>query len=283
MNDRIHRFLFEGLDIRGALVQISQAWQAMHSGRGYTEASRRLLGELSAVTTIIACNLKTPGRLTFQIQGHGPVRLAIVDCDERLRLRGMLKAPEQLMSGTAPELLGDGRLVLTLDSNAATQPYQSIVPLKGDNLAQAFEHYLSQSEQAPARLWLSADQDRACGLFMQKLPGADARDPDGWNRLQQLAATLRPQELALPAETLLTRLFPDEEIRLFDPRPVSYHCPRDEAKVLDMLRSLGREEIETTLAEHGEIVVHDDICNQEYRFTAEILELLYAPASRTLH
>lgn len=281
--DQVRRFLFEDLDIRGALVQLGPAWRQMQAGRGYGAIARKLLGELSAVTAIIGSTLKTPGRLTFHLRGHGAVRLLVVDCDEQLRLRGMAKAPQDLAAAPISDLFGDGQLALTLDANAARQPYQSIVPLAGDTIAAVFEHYLIQSEQTPSRLWLTADAGDACGLFLQKLPGADARDPDGWNRVQQLAATITPAELALPPEALLKRLFPEEDIRLFKPHPVSYYCPRNEEKVLEMLRSLGRAEVETTLAEQGEIVINDDICNQEYRFGPEVVELLFAPTSRILH
>ncbi len=281
--DQVQRFLFEDLDIRGALVQLGSSWRQMQAGRGYGAAALGLLGELSAVTTIIASTLKTPGRLTFHLRGHGPVSLLVVDCDEQLRLRGLAKAPADLPPATIPELFGDGQLALTLDTNAARQPYQSIVPLAGDSVGAVFEHYLMQSEQTPSRVWLTADAGHACGLFLQKLPGADLRDPDGWNRVQHLATTIAPAELALPAETLLTRVFPEEDIRLFKPQTVAYHCPRDEEKVLDMLRSLGSAEIEATLAEHGEIVVNDDICNHEYRFGPEVVDILFPPAQRTLH
>ena len=281
--DAVRRFLFEDLDIRGALVQIGPAWRQMQAQRGYGDTARALLGELSAVTAIIASTLKTPGRLTFHLRGHGPVRLLVVDCDEQLRLRGLAKAPAALATATIPELFGDGQLALTLDTNATGQPYQSIVPLAGNSVAAVFEHYLMQSEQTPSRLWLMADAANACGLFLQKLPSADGRDADGWNRVQQLAATVSPAELSLPAETLLARLFPDEDIRLYKPHTVTYHCPRDEEKVLEMLRSLGRAELEATLAEQGGIVINDDICNQEYRYGPEVLDVLFPPAARTLH
>jgi molecular chaperone Hsp33 len=147
------------------------------------------------------------------------------------------------------DLLGDGRLVLTLHPETAETPYQSVVPIVGSTLAAIFEHYLEQSEQQPARLWLAATADTACGLFLQKLPGADVRDPDGWNRIEQLAATVRPDELALPPETLLTRLFGEESVRLFEPRQALWHCPRDEEKVRNMLLSLGREEVEAIVDE----------------------------------
>lgn len=280
--DTVSSFLFENLDIRGVLVQLGPAWRQMHNGRGYPPILLSLLGELAAVAATIGSRLKTPGRLTFHIQGHGAVRMLVVDCDEQLRLRGMAKAgplPEDTPLAT---LVGDGRLALTLDTGGS-QPYQSIVPLAGKTVAGIFEHYLAQSEQAPSRLWLMADTAHACGLFLQKLPDADARDADGWNRVQQLATTVTAGELALPAETLLTRLFPEEDIRLFAPRRLSYHCPRDEAKVLSMLRSLGREEVAATLEEQGEIVIHDDICHQEYRFGPEVLEQLFPSPPHTLH
>jgi molecular chaperone Hsp33 len=198
----------------------------------------------------------------------------------------MAKAPADLATAALGDLFGDGQLALSVDSNAAgagRQSYQSIVPLVGDSIAAVFEHYLAQSEQTPARLWLMADAAHACGLFLQKLPKADQCDPDGWNRVQQLAATVGAAELTLPPETLLTRLFAEEDIRLFDARAVSYHCPRNEEKVLAMLRSLGRAEVEATLAEQGEIVINDDICNQEYRFGPAVLDDLFGATPRTLH
>lgn len=209
-------------------------------------------------TTLIGSNLKNPGRITFQVQGHGVVRLLVVDCDEQLRLRGMAKAPEDAAAAPVAELLGDGQLVLTMINNSASdRPYQSFVPLEGESVAQIFENYLTLSEQTPSRLWLGSDEAFACGLFLQKLPGADARDSDGWNRIQHLAATVTTSELTLPAETLLGRLFPEENIRLFAARETAYHCPRDEQKVLEMLRSLGRNELGSLLEERGEILIQD--------------------------
>ncbi|RLJ65254.1 Hsp33 family molecular chaperone HslO [Sulfurisoma sediminicola] len=288
--DTVHRFLFEDLDIRGALVQLGPAWHQLQAVRDYEAPVRRLLGELAAVTTIIGCNLKQPGRLSFHLRGEGAVRLLVMECDEQLRLRGLAKIADAVPlepTFSDRDLLGTGQLVLTLQTNAAAEhPYQSYVPLEGDNLAAIFEHYLAQSEQAPARLWLAADEHHACALFLQKLPNADKRDPDGWNRVQHLAATLKPVDLALPPETLLTRVFPEETLRLFDAQPVSYHCPRDEEKVIDMLRALGRDEVEAALADTGAISIHDDICNHEYRFGREVLEHLFdepPAAPHTLH
>ncbi|MBU1222888.1 MAG: Hsp33 family molecular chaperone HslO [Gammaproteobacteria bacterium] len=273
---RVRGFLFEQLDIRGAWVQLGPAWREMIAGRGYPEPALELLGQLAVVTTLITANLKQTGRLTFQLRGEGAVSLLVMDCDEQLRLRGMARTPSELPPGNLPALLGEGALTLTLDTAGMRQPYQSHVPLQGETLAAVFEHYLEQSEQTPTRLWLAADREAAAGLFLQALPGADARDVDGWNRLQVLAGTVRAEELlGLGSIKLIERLFPEEDVRVYDPRPVSYYCPYDPAKIYSMLRSVGQAECESILAEHGEIRVHDDICNHEYVLDAAAVAALF--------
>jgi molecular chaperone Hsp33 len=274
--DRVRAFLFEQLDIRGAWVQLGSAWREMIAGRDYAEPAVELLGQLTVVTTLITANLKQTGRLTFQLRGEGLVSLLVMDCDEQLRLRGMARAASDLTAGSVPDLLGAGALTLTLDTTGMRQPYQSHVPLQGETLAAVFEHYLAQSEQSPTRLWLAADDGTAAGLFLQALPDAAARDPDGWNRVQILADTVRPDELlSLGSISLIERLFPEEDVRVYDPRPVSYHCPYDPAKIHSMLRGVGQAECEAMLTEQGEIRVHDDICNHEYVLDAAAVAALF--------
>lgn len=294
--DTVQRFLFEELDIRGSLVQLGPAWRSLCKVHSLAPTTRSLLGELAAVTALIGGNLKTPGRLRFQLQGQGPVSFLMMDCDEQLRLRGMARETPLDGDGTAVtgnvatalsavppaptfsthDLLGDGQLLLTLQT-ANAEPYQSLVPNEGDSMAEIFEHYLTQSEQQPSRLWLMADAHHACGLFLQKLPDADLRDVDGWERIVQLAATVHPAELTLPPESLLNRLFHEETIRLFSPRTVTWHCPRDEEKIRNLLLTMGRDEVAEMLAERGEIAITDEICGHEYRFGAEVLDELFPP------
>jgi molecular chaperone Hsp33 len=157
------------------------------------------------------------------------------------------------------------------------QFYQSLVPLEGESLEQIFEHYLSQSEQTTAYLRLKADGGALCGLLLEKLPQADARDPDGWNRVTHLASTLTLDETRdVQPYDLLTRVFPEELMRVFRLYAVEYHCPYDEGKVKDMLRGLGRKEVEAILAEQGEVVIRNEMCNHEYRFDARAIFELFA-------
>ena len=288
----VRRFLFEHLDIRGAVVHLGDAWQQMQVGRDYQPTVAQLLGETGAVTALIAAQLKQPGRLTLQLRGNGPIQLMVMDCNEQLQMRGMARSNPVVLPAPVPELLGaadGGQLMISLDMPDARHPWQSFVPLVGDSIATIFEHYLEQSEQQPSRLFVTAGPMGAACLFLQKMPQADHHDADGWHRITQLAATVKPAELLeLDAEALLGRLFHEEMaahgVRVYDPLPVVYHCPQDWTKVRDMIRSLGREDAETILREHGEILIRDDICNHEYRFSPEdIAELFASDAAQTRH
>jgi molecular chaperone Hsp33 len=280
MSNTLQRFLLDDLDIRGVSVRLGSVWKKMLAGRHYPAPVVQLLGEMSATTLIIGCNLKQEGRLTAQLRGNGPVSLLVIDCNENLRIRGMAQCAPSISAASAPELLGHGQLLLSLDMPSMREPYQSIVPLDGDSIAEIFEHYLKQSEQLPSRLFLAASEEGAAGLFLQKLPAADQRDADGWTRIEALAATVTAEDLlGLSAEELLTRLFHEETVRVFPVQEVMHNCPENQAgereKISDMLRSLGRAEVVSLLEKHGEVVIKDDICNREYRFDEQAVEQLF--------
>jgi molecular chaperone Hsp33 len=275
--DYVQRFLFENLDIRGRLVCLTGAWQRMLDGRGYPEDIVSLLGHTTALNTLLGANQKGAGRVTLQVQGTGPVKLLVADCTAELRIRGMAHyEKDDIPQDSERSLLGDGRLSVTLEDMKSGKFYQSLVPLEGETLEQIFTHYLSQSEQLEAYLRLYADGAALAGLLLEKLPNADRRDPDGWNRVMHFANTLTLDETrdAQPY-SLLTRVFPEELMRVFRLYAVEYHCPYDEDKVKDMLRGLGRQEVESILAEQGEVVIRNEMCNHEYRFDAAAIARLF--------
>lgn len=286
MRDGVTRFLLEALDIRGAVVHLDTTWRSLQAGRAYGPAAAQLLGQLAGLAALLTAQAKSPGRLTFQMTGHGPVSMLLADCtpaEGELRLRGLAKAPAELALAPPAHLFADGRLAMTLDYGPGTTPYQSIVPVEGEDLVAVFEGFLAQSDQTATRLLLHATPDWVGGIFLQKLPGADQADPDGWNRVNHLLHTLKGEELGMPVETLLTRLFAEEQVRLFPLQPVRHHAPRDEAKILAMLESLGHEEVSAMMAQDGEIVIIDEIGNHEYRFGPSLLQQLFDHGGPTLH
>lgn len=274
-SDLTQRFLLENLDIRGQVVRLGPAWRQILARREYPEALRQLLAEFAALAVLLGSGLKHPGRAVLQVMGHGPISMAVADCTQDLALRAMLNAQVEGAWGGShdlQELFADGRLALTLENASTARHFQSIVPLEGATLAECFERYFDRSEQVPTHLWVSATAEGVGALILQKLPKADERDPNGWARVQRQAALNAPQLLERAGgdgvAELLTTLFPEDDVRLFRPQPVKDGCTRSEEKVVTMLKGLGRAEIAATLAEHGVVKVHDEICNQEYRFAA---------------
>ncbi|MBL8497864.1 Hsp33 family molecular chaperone HslO [Nitrosomonas sp. JL21] len=285
MSNYVQRFLLENLDIRGALVRLDSVWLQMLAGRNYPQPVTQLLGEMSATTLLLGNNLKHGGRLTIQLNGDGPVSMLVIDCTESLHIRGMAKYEQQIESQPLADLLGHGQLLLTLDMPSMHESYQSIVPLDGNTTAEIFEHYFKQSEQLSSRLFLVATNEAILGLLLQKLPTTDQQDPDGWNRIEALASTIQDHYsiVGLTAQEILTRLFSEEIIRIFDAQTVHYGCHEDPAKIYTLLHLLGREEVDSILREFGEIVVNDEICDREYRLDALAVDAIFRKAGSTIH
>ncbi|MBU3667588.1 MAG: Hsp33 family molecular chaperone HslO [Rhodocyclaceae bacterium] len=299
--DRFVRFHFPELAIRGAWVHLDETYRALIAGRNYPAAVSRMLGEMASVTALMAGQLKHPGRLTFQMRDPGPISLLVMDCTNTLGLRGtaqwdatfapQLQNPDfQCLNTYGDEEDTASRLMMTLDAQQFSTPWQSFVPLVGQSLSQAFGHYLTQSEQQPTLLTLAADDSRAAALFLQAMPGADEADADGWNRLTHLFGTLTNHELLqLDPAPLLTRLFPEELISLAPGQALHHAGERNWDKVRNMVRGLGKDEVDAILREHGAVVIHDELSNQEYRFSPDEALALFAADStegrqgQTLH
>lgn len=277
-SDSLHRFLFEHAPIRGELVHLDASWRGVLERHDYPPLLRQMLGELCAAAVLLAATLKLDGSLVLQIQGRGAIKLLVVECSGDLKLRATAKW-EGPLHGGLPELVGDGRFVITLDPKNGKQAYQGIVALEGESVAEILQSYMTRSEQLETRLWLAADDHTASGMLLQKLPEQTEEDADAWPRVTQLADTLRDDELLqLPARELLHRLYHEETVRLFEVQPVSFGCTCSRDSVAQMLRMLGEEEVESILAERQAIEVHCEFCNHRYEFDKVDAAELFAAA-----
>ena len=265
--DTIQRFLFEHAPVRGEIVHLDATWRAVLERHDYPPAVRALLGEMMAAAALLTATLKFGGTLIMQIQGQGPVKLLVVECTSDHHMRATAKWSPVPDTGTLVELVGNGKFAITLDPGQGRPGYQGVVALAGATVAAALEQYMLRSEQIETRLWLTAQSDRAAGLLLQKLPGRETVDADAWQRATTLATSLTPRELAMhDARELLRRLYSAENIRIFKPRPVAFRCSCSRERVASMLRMLGRDEVDSVVAERGEVEVNCEFCNQRYRF-----------------
>ena len=252
----LHKFLFDGLPVRGMVVRLTDAWQAILRRRAantetgaYPAAVRELLGEMTAAAVLMQSNIKFNGALVFQIFGDGPVKVAVAEVQSNLALRATASVSGTVEDGQSLASLvnvhGQGRCAITLDPQdrqPGQQPYQGVVPLQGadggslQTLAQVLQHYMHQSEQLDTTLVLAANDQVAAGLLIQRMPlkgqdnlaGAtesadDGQDAQGMNedyrRIATLAASLQREELlSLDVDTILRRLFWEEKLLRFVPQ-----------------------------------------------------------------
>lgn len=278
MSDTLQRFVFEHAPIRGEVAQLAATWRAVTGRHDYPEPLRRVLGELMAAGALLAATLKFEGALILQMHGSGPVTLIVVECTANQTLRATTKWSGDIPSGNLADLLGQGRFVISLMPESGQPVYQGVVELKNEGIAATLEHYMAVSAQVETRIWLASDDHVAAGLLLQKLPDRDSPDVDGWNRITQLAATTKSDELIhLAPQALLHRLFHQETLRVFEPRLVSFRCSCSGERVAGMLRMLGREEVRSVIAERGEVEVRCEFCNQRYAYDAVDSEALFAP------
>jgi len=275
--DQLHRFVFENTPIRGNTVHLNKTFSAALQHHDYPPFLRQALGELMAASALLAATLKLEGgALVVQIQGKGPISLLVVECSSELGIRATAKWSGDLDNLSFAQLVGNGHFVITLDPKDGGQAYQGIVPLEGDSISEILENYMHRSEQIETRIWLGCDQSHAAGLLLQKLPDKPTQDDDAWNRACILAETLTDAELlSSDAETLLLKLFHQEDIRLFDAKPIQFKCSCSRNSVGNMLKMLGEDEIHSILAENGRVEVNCDFCNAGYIYDAVDIEQLF--------
>ena len=289
IHDNLQRFIFENAPIRGEIVHLDATWQAVLERRQYPPRVREVLGELMAAAALLTSTLNFDGRLIMQIQGKGPVSLLVVECTSDRTMRAIAQWQGEIPDAPLAALVGDGRLAVTIDPLKGKERYQAIVALEGLTVAEAFENYFARSEQLATRLWLASDPRQAAGMLLQRLPEAEPSDDDAWIRAVHLGSTITREELlALPVREIVHRLYHEEDIRLFSRMPVSFRCSCSRARVEAVLRMLGRDEIQSILAEQGSISVDCEFCGSRYEFDRIDAEQLFAalhsaPAMPTRH
>ena len=300
--DTLRRFVFERYPFRGQLVHLGPAWQAMMEHHDYPGHVRDTLGEAVAAAALLASTLKFHGLLTLQLRGEGPMHLMVVECTDGLALRAVARFREPPATADLRELSGDGTLTVTVENEGAANRYQGVVPLAGASMSDCLREYFECSEQLPTRLWLHADGENVSGLLLQRLP-VTSRPPgvtesggqavsedeleDAWRRVQLVADTVTGAELAeLDDKKLLYRLFSEDDVRMFESTPVFFRCRCSRERVENMLRALGRDEVDSMVEEFGQVEVRCEFCSRAYRLDAVDCVALFAgpgPSTTGVH
>jgi molecular chaperone Hsp33 len=264
MNE-IQTFVLEDSGIRGALVRLKETWQQVVAAHDYPPAVRSLLGETVVSTLLLASGLKSTPSVSLQLQGEGRLKLLLVQCTDGQRVRAMASFKP---GDDAAPLLGEGRLVVNLDTGKPNGFFQGIVPLTSAKLDECLESYFAQSEQLETRLVLRSDDQTIAGLLLQTMPGHGEDTPAGaFDTAAACATTASLRELTgLAAEDLLPKLFACQSIRLFTARPVSHDCRCTPERLAGVVRMLGPDETKSLLAEQGHVELKCEFCNRAFRY-----------------
>lgn len=298
MNDKdiLERFLFENASVRGERVHLDNAFKTIVEQHNYPPLIRKLLGEALAAACLLTAIIKFEGRLSVQFQGKGKLKLLLAQCDQDFHIRGLARWDETIEESELLNALQQGVLTIMMDPAVASgQRYQGIVAWQGASIAHSIEGYFRDSEQLPTRIWLAVNETSVSGLLLQVLPaeGTDnfakvTGDLD-WEHLVHLTATITPDELlTLPTQTLLHRLYFEEDLQLFPSVPVTFRCRCSVERSENAILFLGREEVEQELQEKQKIVVTCDFCNKEYVFDRVDIEKIFKkgdnpPTSTQVH
>ncbi|MDZ4298116.1 MAG: Hsp33 family molecular chaperone HslO [Moraxellaceae bacterium] len=283
MTDLLHHFHFQHSALRGELVQLSGSYTALLGTHDYPDIVKRQMGQALAAVALMTSTLKLFGSLILEVKGNGPLSLLMVECNDAGDMRGIAHYDDSLNTTndiTWGDLVGDGHCILTIDPNEGER-YQGIVSLSGQSLSEVLTHYFAQSEQLPTRFWLFANETSAAGLLLQVLPGHDheEKESEDWSRVVTLADTLVASELlGLEANTVLYRLYHDEQVLLLGQHELRFKCSCTRQRSANALRAIGAEELQDIANENGGFIdVNCQFCRNHYRFDAIDLAALHQP------
>lgn len=270
MHDTLQRFIFEHSDVRGEIAHLNESFTTITKQHAYPSSIHNLLGEALVASVLLCATLKFQGELTLQFQSEGPLKLLVVKCNSQYHIRGVAQFDKQKIKidENPASILGDGQLVVTLQTKDKKNYYQSIIPLHKQGIAHSLENYFAQSEQLVTKLWLAVDSNNAAGILLQLLPEQTTRDREYfWEHAVRLGETLSADELLhLDNQTLLTRLFHDQDIRLFPSQPIQFACTCNKHRMENAIRTLGQVEAQSLLNKKQTIVVTCEFCNHHFSF-----------------
>ncbi len=273
--DKLQRFLFEEAAVRGEIVHLSQTFQEIIKQHDYPPVIKRLLGEALVLISLLTATVKFKGRLSLQFQNKSGLKLLLVQSNQDLNLRALAQWEGEIDEAELQDDLKKGILVILMDPDNSTQRYQGVVAWRGDSLVQSIEGYFQDSEQLATRIWLAVDETRAAGLLLQVMPAQADKTHDmmmdaqelAWEHLVHLTNTITPKELLdLETETLLHRLYVEEDVRVFSGSPVTFKCTCSAKRGESAILLLGEEEANDELNQKQVIAVKCDFCNKEFIF-----------------
>lgn len=284
--DFVLPFELEEAGLRGRIVRMDASSTRALSAHPLPEPAQRILAEALGLSALLGSSLRFEGRLSLQLKGDGPLNLLATDyyAGGGLRAYARLDTERWLREGSPKDfetLVGEGVLAITIEAKKGAQPYQGLVPLSPGGLSASAENYFSQSEQLPTMLKLCAGPVyrsdaghgwRAGAFMVQAVPGREAdtgEASDDWRRIEMFMKTLEDYELLdtnIAAESVLWRLFHDDEVRVKPALPLSFQCTCRAENIRAVLGAYPVDELKDLPDPDGVIRTRCEFCGTAYEF-----------------
>ncbi|MCW9715525.1 Hsp33 family molecular chaperone HslO [Avibacterium sp. 21-594] len=278
-NDKLYRYLFKHRAVRGEWVRLNQSFKETLNTHHYPKVVQNLLGEMMVATSLLTATLKFNGSITVQIQGDGPLSLALVNGSDDQKIRALARLQGEVRDEmTLSEMIGKGVLVITITPNEGER-YQGVIGLDKPTITECLEDYFVRSEQLQTQLIIRTGEFNgepvAAGMLLQVMPDGVGEEGD-FEHLATLTATVKDEEIfGLSAEELLYRLYHEETVEIYPAQNVEFFCGCTQERSGGALLLLPENEIDEILAEHnGSIDMQCECCGTHYFFNKEAIEKL---------
>lgn len=280
-NDKLYRYLFENRAVRGEWVRLNKTFADTLNTHEYPRIIQNLLGEMMVATSLLTATLKFEGDITVQIQGDGPLKLALVNGNDQQQIRALARLQADVNDDMSlAQLVGKGVLVITIAPTEGER-YQGVIALDKPTVTECLEAYFVRSEQLQTQLIIRAGEYQgepvAAGMLLQIMPDGSGT-PEDFEHLATLTATVKEDELfGLTTDQLLYRLYYEETVQLFPAQPIEFFCGCSQARSGAALLLIPDDEIDEVLAEHhGTIDMQCECCGTHYLFNKEAINQLKA-------
>lgn len=278
-NDKLYRYLFRNRAVRGEWVRMNKSFSETLNTHRYPTPVQNLLGEMMVATGLLTATLKFNGHITVQIQGDGPLKLALVNGTDTQQIRALARLQGEIADDTAlHQMIGNGVLVITITPEEGER-YQGVVALDKPTITECLEEYFERSEQLKTQLIIRTGEFNgepvAAGMLLQIMPDGSG-SPDDFDHLAALTATVKDEEIfGLTAEEMLYRLYHEEHVEIYEPQAVTFHCGCSAERSGAALLLISDEELDEILAEHnGSIDMQCECCGTHYFFNREAIDKL---------
>ncbi|QOF67600.1 Hsp33 family molecular chaperone HslO [Actinobacillus sp. GY-402] len=278
-NDKLYRYLFQNRAVRGEWVRMNKSFTETLNTHHYPLPVQNLLGEMMVATSLLTATLKFNGHITVQVQGDGPLKLALVNGTDTQQIRALARLQGEITDDmTLHQMIGKGVLVITIAPEEGER-YQGVVALDKPTITECLEEYFERSEQLKTQLIIRTGEFNgepvAAGMLLQIMPDGSG-SPDDFSHLATLTFTVKNEEIfGLSAEEMLYRLYHEEHVELYEPQSVTFHCGCSAERSGAALLLISDEEINEILAEHnGSIDMQCECCGTHYFFNREAIDKL---------